>query len=223
MTPVGEPCSAGEPLQITAVLDSPIRMPGQPVALDALLAAAVARRAQLLPPQTDDEIVPIEIPVQRSACGRYHLATYGMCRVEQRRLRHVHRRFPVGQAQALGREIGRVLITAGPAKSYRIPVEALHLVDDRITWQCIGDRERIEDLIADVTHLGKKRNVGGGRVRTWTVEPCAEAPMTIEGAPLRALPGDTSGIDPERARLAQSRLTYPYWQWTGRELCWLPA
>lgn len=219
---IGEPCTSGTPLRITAILETAIRMPGQPVALDALLAAVVARRAGLLPPQADDEILPIEIPVERAACGRYHLATYGMCRVEERRLRHVHRRFPIDKAQALGRDIGRVLITAGPAKSYRIPVEALHLVDDRMTWLCRGDRERIEDLLAEVTHLGKKRNVGAGRVREWSVEDVDDAPMILDGAPLRALPEDTPGVDPIQARLAETRLTYPYWQWSDRELCWLP-
>lgn len=211
-----------EALRIDARLERAIRLPGAPLALDALLAAQVAMRDGILPAQTEAELVPIEIPVKRSECGRYHLATVGLYDVESRRLAHVYRRFPVEHAQAMGRDIGRVLITAGPAKSYRIPVEELTLVDDRMTWFAVGDRAEIEALLTGVTHLGKKRSVGAGRVSKWTVEPCVWPGLVADGLPLRALPIETSGIDPDRARLAMARLTYPYWAWADRVECWVP-
>lgn len=204
------------PLRITACLDGPLVL-HEPLHLDALLAAAVAVRDNLPPAHTAAELVPIEIPVQRSECGRYHLASAAQASWTQHATRYLQRRFPVEQAQVIS-TMRSVKISAGPCKSYRIPYEAGWL--DSLAWWCVGDRPAIEALLSLIHYLGKKRSVGYGRVTRWQVddaEPWTGFPVLSPGGEaLRHLPLDTPGLVDPSPRFGN--LTYPYWLRATEEL-----
>ena len=120
-----------EPLRIVATLRTGIAMPGGPLALDALLMAAVAARDHIPPP--DDEVREIPIPVALEPGGRFHLASFALYTVEARENHWINRRFPVEEAQKMGGpRVRRINLSGGPAKSYRLPMEVCHLVDDRM-------------------------------------------------------------------------------------------
>src|ERR1700755_142975 len=166
-------------------------MPDGPLAIDGLLAAAVAIRDGL-PPATPGAIVPIEIPVAREPEGRFHLASFASFSWEIFERRFVNRRFPTTEAQVLaGPKLRRIDISTGPAKSYRIPMEVGHVAGDQLTWWCVGDEDEVRGLLGLITHLGKRRAVGLGRVRAWKVEACSETwdgfPVVAGGKPLRTL------------------------------------
>lgn len=213
-------------LQITARLQGAISLPGGPLALDSLLAAAVAIRDNIPPATTPAEIVPIEIPIAREPTGRFHLASFSVCAFEVHERRYTNRRFPVEEAQAMGApSIRRIDVSAGPSKSYRIPREAGHVEDDVLRWFCIGDAAEIRALLDLISYLGKKRAVGLGRVLSWSVgscEPWDGFPVLRDGQPLRPLPPDWPGLAPDAER-AYRTLTYPYWINTARVLCVVPA
>lgn len=209
------------PLSVTAVLNGPIALPGGPIALDALLAATIAQRDGLPPACTPADVRPIEIPVAREPDGRFHLASFSSCAVEAFENRFVNRRFPLAEAQVFADERLRTFrITAGSTKSYRIPLECRHLRGDELRWWCIGDECEIRALLDLVSHLGKKRSVGLGRVASWLVEPCDPwdgFPVVRDGRALRTLPPDWPGlVDPP---LGYRCLTYPYWLHEKEELC----
>ena len=210
-----------EPLHVTAEIVGSIALPNGPLALDGLLAWAVAQQLNL-PPPSIGPLVPIEIPVEREAGGRFHLCSFSVSETELHANRWVNRRFPLAEAQLLGNEkLKRVQITAGPCKSYRLPMETQHLVNDRLDWWCIGERDPIEELLGLVGYLGKKRGVGLGRVRRWTVEPCESwgegFPVVRDRRALRTLPPDWPGLaEPD---LHLKVLSYPYWEHAREELC----
>lgn len=212
-------------LVVTAQLAGQLAMPDGPIALDGILAAAVAVRDGLPPVVTPVSILPIEIPVEREPGGRFHLASFAAFEWEAFERRHIHRRFPVAEAQAIaGPKLRRINISTGPAKSYRIPLEVGHLVDDNLTWWCRGDAVAIRDLLALISHLGKRRAVGLGRVRSWDVRACRPwpgFPVVRDGLPLRTLPPDWPGLD--RPTLAYRTMTYPYWLRADEELCAVPC
>lgn len=214
------------PLCVTADLSGPIGWQWPPLALDALLASQVALGLGLPPPRDASDCQPIEIPVEREPGGRFHLCSFAELVVEGHELRYVNRRAPVEQYQTLGEaRIRRVRINAGPDKSYRIPHDVLRLEADRIRWWCVGEAAEIERLLLGVTHLGKRRAVGLGRVLRWTVAPCyswgAGFPVARDGKPLRSLPQDWPGlVAPHVAHVA---LTYPYWDHLREEPCAVPA
>lgn len=212
------------PLVVRAWIHGGIALPGGPLALDALLASQVALRAGLPPPRDAADCQPIEIPVQRAPGGRFYLASFSVMSINARDRRFINRRAPVEQYQTIGEsKIRRVQITSGKNKSYRIPFEMSHAVDDVITWWCIGNADAIRELLTTALYLGKKRSVGMGRVERWGVDPCAiwdGFPVVRDGKPLRALPADWPGLDAPRT--AFRTLSFPYWDHSAEVLCAIP-
>lgn len=206
------------PLRITATLDSAVAFHHQ-IHLDALIMSAVATRDNVPPAAIEAELVPLDIPVQRSSCGRYHLATIGFCEVEARELKYINRRYPLEQAQWIGEaKIKRVNLSAGPQKMFRIPIETKLLRGDKVTWWCVGLPVEIEALLMLVTGLGKRRAVGLGAIREWLVEPCDPWPgfpvLSADGEAMRNLPLDTPGL--KTFDLAHERVEPPFWMHAGR-------
>ena len=210
-----------ERLQITAHLRGPISLPAGPMALDALLMAAVCARDSI-PPILDGDPMEIPIPVERER-GIY-LASFSVAAFETHALRYVNRRHPIEQEQTIGSpKTKRITLTTGPTKSYRIPTETGHVEHDRLDWYCIGEREAIADLLALVLYLGKKRSVGNGAVARWTAAPhegWPGFPVVRDGKPLRPLPLDWPGlVEPETATRG---MVPPYWHHSTRQLCAVP-
>lgn len=213
------------PLAIVARLGGALSLPSGPLALDALLASAVALRDDL-PPVSVVGVLPIEIPIQREPAGRFHFASFSESAAEEHELRWLNRRFPLAEAQALGNsKLKRVNLQGGPCKSFRTPIETTHLLDDTIRWWCLGEEVEIRALLGLVTHLGKRRGVGLGRVVEWTVSPCEPwpgFPVVRDGSPLRPLPLDWPGIEEPEAYAGVACLTYPYWQREREEVLAMP-
>ncbi len=195
-------------------------------ALDALLAWRVAADAGLPPPRDERDIVPVEIPIQREAGGRFHLCSFGEMTQERSEGRFINRRTPAEQLQTLGNaKVKSVDVSAGVNKSYRIPLPTMHVERDEVVWWCIGDREQIVGLLAGVSYLGKKRAVGLGKVERWDVDACEPwedgFPVVRGGRALRPLPPTWPGL--VSPRLANRTLTYPYWAGKGVQLCAVPT
>lgn len=108
---------------------------------------------------------------------------------------HWNKRFDQGFAYLVdfqGRR-GKVIIEQGRYKAYHMPV--FYRVTDKIEWYCVGDRECIEVLLSTVTHVGKKRVQGWGRVIRWEIEPWPEDwSVWRDGKLTRGVPaGDVAG------------------------------
>lgn len=210
------------PIRVTAALVGGVSMPGGPLALDALLMSVIARRQQLPPPGIAP-LVEIDIPIAKESLGRFHLASFALFpRPEMHERRYVQRRFPAAEAQVLAvPSFRRIDISAGAQKSYRIPGEITHPSEEQLEWYAIGDEHAVRDLLADVTHLGKRRAVGRGKVARWTVEPCASwgegFPVSRDGVALRTLPADWPDL--VNPVLGWRVLSPPYWEHAREERC----
>lgn len=212
------------PLVIRATLSGAVMLPSHPLALDALLMAAWATRENLPPLSFRDgeqcAIPKDAVPLMQSECGRIYLCSDSQYEVEAHEKRYVNRRFPMAEAQALGApSVKRINPSAGATKGHRVPTTTMHLQHDEMFWYAMGDACAVRDLIALVSHLGKKRSVGIGRVRSWTVddvEPWEGFPVLRDGRPMRSLPLDWPGLD--SYRVEQRVLTPPYWErWREQE------
>lgn len=217
-----------EPLEVTATLWGRVILPPYGhIHLDALLAWAVCE-SEMRPPALDEEqITAVEIPIERSECGRFHLCSSSSSTTRERDKRWLNKRFPIGEWQMLGggKSAQRVQTGAGPSKGFRVPVEAVFLDGDRLTWWCVGERAPIERLLRAVTHVGRRRAVGEGEVREWSVSPC-EAwpgfPILRDGAPLRPLPYDDGRVTGAHV-LRMGRYTFPYWLRALEDLVAVPC
>ena len=183
-----------EPFRVTAKLRGPMMRPSHGIYLDSLLMARVAVMEQRPPMdwRTRDQLSEPEIPIALSECGRVYLASAGLYDVECSSKTFINKRFPMGEAQAMG-DLGlkRILVGGGLSKGFRIPRELIHLVNDQIVWFAIGDIGKTEEILAGVSGLGPRRGVGHGEVADWkveTVEAWEGFPVLRDGAPLRRLP-----------------------------------
>lgn len=212
------------PLAIQCKLTAPMFAPDRRIALDGLLAAAVARRMQLPPASSAHECAPIEIPVKRSPCGRFHMASNAQFDIDKRAHSFTNKRFPTKEAQSIGcpKTVRRVLETTGASKGCRIPRELLHIKDDIVVWYCLGSHNEIRHLLTDVTSLGKRRAVGLGAIvpGSWLVESCDQwdgFPVLLNGQPLRPLPLYWPGLTTYEPGFAN--MTYPYWDRSKENEC----
>lgn len=197
------------PLRITAQLVSPLAVPLFPIALDALLGATVADERGLA--GFDDTL--IEVPLAWSECRRLRLGSVGHYHASGSVMGYLHRRAPVEEYKLFGGPKIRTVNTGtGPNKSHRIP-QPRALVE-RMTWWAVGESDAVRRLLELVTHLGKRRAAGHGRVDAWTVEPCEPWPgfpcLRPDGTPMRSLPLDWPGIGPG-ASVGYGPLLPPYW------------
>lgn len=202
------------PLRITAHLDplgAPLAMPDGYLHIDALLAAAVCVRDNVPPILDESDILPIEIPVQREPGGRFHLASASLpvdwlCHEK----RYTQRRFPVEHAPYMT-DMKRVNLAAGAQKNFRIPLDNGRV--GALVWYLIGELVEIRQLLALISHLGKRRGVGYGKVSRWQVDECETwdgFPVVRDGQPLRHLPPDWPGLVDPALRLGNT--SYPYWR-----------
>lgn len=231
-----------EPLRVTATLASDIANPMRPPALDALLAYVQAVYVERRPPPDPSKPTPLvhlDGVLELSACGRFHLASFAVSEPEEwSRGRFVNRRFPIAEAQAMGSaKITTLSLSGGPAKSFRIPLETAWLKGDRIDWYAVGDVARVRSMLAWVTHLGKRRGVGLGKIARWDVTPCdpwdlaagadwrsavwprGGFPVVRDARPMRNLPLDTLPAELAQAFEGYGVVSYPYHERDREELC----
>lgn len=111
-----------------------------------------------------------------------------------------------------GKRRGKVIVEQGRYKAYRMPAFYRHALS--VSWYVVGDKAEIENLLAHVTHIGKKTAQGNGRIITWQVESWPhDWSITRDGELMRAVPNEAGilyGVRPS------------YWLSENQVLCKLP-
>lgn len=121
--------------------------------------------------QPDDVIVP-ELPLERRGSGDswYWACSFAFGQPVLENKAYWHKRFDAQASEDyadFGKRSGKVNVGAGHYKNYRMPL-VVFLVP-RLEWWLVGDQAAVEALLTRVTHLGKKRSQGFGRVARWEV------------------------------------------------------
>ena len=220
-------------LRITATLRGGICCPGEGPQLDTLLASTIAKRLGYPPPRHANDIRKIEVPLARSACDRIYLCSVGIYDIECVEKDWTNRRFPTEKAliQADPNDLRVINIKAGAQKSYRLPRERAHLLNDSMYWFAEGDAPAVAEILVDVHHLGKRRAVGLGEVIEWKVErwPAWTGFPVLwpDGTPIRPLPLDWPGVADTSQRgwrtLADTARGIVSWARHLEEELWLPS
>lgn len=214
------------PIEVTARLAGPVCLPSGYVALDAILTYQAALRLGKLALDASHCSEMPDIPIAMSDCGAFYLSSFSTGTPVAHETQYTNRRPIIAEAQMLAEpKCKRIDISVGANKGYRIPRQVTHYENDELRWWAVGDRDGIADLLAGVSHLGKRRGVGLGRVREWRVEPCESwgegFPVVRDGKPLRTLPVDHAAAS--GARSGYGTLLPPYWDRQLEELCLLPS
>lgn len=190
----GYTASSLEPLKVTAWLDTgvPIIAYDMP-ALDSLLTWALvheATKGQLLsglePGQAyklpapfglvaECEGLPIWASTKLLPMGIQGMDTIVECKREQ-----------TGRWTKTKTGTLNIDAAAGRWRARMIPRPGILV--ERLEAHCMGDRREIERLLRKCSHLGKRRAVGYGLVRRWTVEPAEAWSIVRAGVLTRPLP-----------------------------------
>ena len=205
-----------KPLKITAhmqtgkVVTTDLYLP-----LDSIMASAWVHKNRpdiAYTPIVDYEnMVQAELPLEKRGEGDdwYWACSFACGEPKREEILHWHKRFDFDLATKhvdFGNRRGKVDVKSGYYKNYRMPI-VTYLVP-KLEWYAVGELKEVVLLVDEITHIGKKRSQGFGRVQRWTVE---EWPEDLSF--LRAIPdpnGDMEmGIRP------------PYWlawQWKRARL-----
>lgn len=131
-----------------------------------------------------------------------------------------HKRYPQDRADWDTR--GRAITSRGRWKEYRMPVATI--MCEQIEAVCVGHQRAIEELLALVTHVGKKGSMGFGQILRWLIEPwpgpTADAIRYILAQ--RPVPTAYYAVHPPPKtprNLVQRGWSPPYWYAPQHALC----
>lgn len=130
-------------------------------------------------------------------------------------------RVPLVEEYARLTDRGSVNVASGPDKRMRRPIYYRPGMCD-LTWTAVGDLQRVAELLARVSSIGKLRGHGWGWVRAWSVAPGGpDLAAYRHRVDLRHLPAD--GAHPRcEGRVTRRGLVLrpPYWRRVGQVDCW---
>lgn len=189
-------------LRVTARLDRPsVGLVDHPFLLDAPVSWAAAQAAirdgEQLPPITGEHVPDFDLPFARWDEG----GTWGWMvsqadlTVEAWTAVEIRRKPATAEMARFTRE-SRHHSGLGPHKARDVIVSAAWVT--RAVWEAeVTDRDRLEALLALVTHLGAHAGIGYGHVASWEI-----GPGTPNGWRHRPMPDPAGRVQGIRA---------PYW------------
>ncbi|MBW2084456.1 MAG: hypothetical protein JRI54_00270 [Deltaproteobacteria bacterium] len=203
-----------QPLKITAYMQTgKIATYDLFLPLDSILAevwirlnhpeAMIASQSSIMP---ENLIVP-DLPLEKRGEDDdwYWACSFACGKPQREEIVHWHKRLDFDDAQKyidFGKKRGKVNVKSGQYKNYRMPLVTYLM--PKLEWYAVGEKNKIEILLKYVTHIGKKRSQGFGRVVRWTV---GEWPEDLSY--LRAIPDENGDVE--------MGIRSPYWlawQWT---------
>lgn len=214
-----------EPLTVTAYLSGPPVL-SAPLLLDGILYGMLGRELYLEQGWCDDEalraVADDRMPLARveTAHGWWWAASAVPPWGPEASV-YLHRRPPTEMYLRLTdkRSVG----IQGPDKPLRIPKYYRPAMRE-LRWTCVGDRDRIVQLLGHSTAIGDDRAHGHGHVTRWDVSrggpPLEDYARDLR---LRHLPVEAADPSPEVGRWVTRRrvpLRPPYWDRAAGVTCW---
>ena len=168
-------------MRITAHMSDPVVTIGDGVHIDGQLSWAAWKRAERrshagnpIPPLTNTEAADFALPLATWEFG----GQWGWCASaaqwpDQTLVSgdHVRRKPPHEQYVRLTKAVSYD-VGVGPAKAMNKPVQTRFA--RQIVWYALGLPGEVEELLRDVTHIGKLAGHGHGRVLRWEVDVQAD-------------------------------------------------
>jgi CRISPR type IV-associated protein Csf3 len=210
-----------QPLRIDFGFATPVANPAHLIHFDALLAAIQVERALArgdVDPFAAQEVLPLdhvvhdEHPIWCASALRFEVIGTSMEYFTQRTDTY-QMALDKGEVYQKGPNVLKT--DSGQLKQSLVWVPLIHAPAARA--YCIGDRDAVEELCRDITHVGGLRRMGRGQVRSVSVTP---DDATRHEWQWRALPWhqDDGG---ERAPV-YAAIRPPYWKPENKCMAWVP-
>lgn len=101
---------------------------------------------------------------------------------------------------------------SGPLRPHVLSMPIMYV--NTLTGWCVGDMQKIKDLLKDLDHVGKLRRIGIGRVNGIEIIPDDDAHVKWQ---IRAMPQRLSGYVP-----VMTTIRPPYWLRSERKVAFVP-
>lgn len=214
------------PLKITITLQSALAEPEQAFHLDALLSALRVKREEALGIAENPLVFQHDIPVEKHICPSgdwvFKASTFKILREAPHFVEMRTSRIDFTRAAELRDEGFLRLRSSKPnpaGGAFKRTISSHTAVWASLEAFCIGDKILISDMLADCTHVGGKRSLGYGRVKSITVEEIPEDQCHWQ---LRNLPVDFDGQIKTQMARGYSALRSPYWLRTNHQEVQIP-
>lgn len=226
-----------KPLKISMLLSTPIVFPVKvkpyPLMFDSILVRLVARRngrydydsnIDLYAPGENDK-VPL------AACGnkqKFYMASAieipkeaAPMHTSVNIIKRVNWVEENGFESLASWNVRAISTGTGINRNYREVAPAI--LTPLVNFYCVGDNEKIEDLLSDLTCIGSKVSIGMGRIVKTSVSVISKDLSLIDanGYPARPIPvSEHSGGE----KWLKDYCSYksPYWHVGNKTMCWIP-
>ena len=213
------------PLTVTAEMRSGL-CDYEPLHLDGLLAKAVivaTLHTQTLPDTNDPYMIPLPLArlwTSPEGLPLWASSVFRPVGVTTAHTTYIHKR----NATMRFSNKDRLVTRKGRYMERRIPIPTT----TARAWEarCIGDRDRILDLLAQFDYIGKHRSRGLGAVSRWRVEPADWSPTDIwrDGATLiKPVPVEAELLELWPHKPTRIGWTPPHWLPALFTLGWQPG
>lgn len=204
------------PLRVTIRLKTPIVVSPAPMHLDGLLSWARVQEAEEMGSE-DPIALQHDIPLERYGSGDawcFKASWFQMDYLTDPRPLHYIRRADIEElatafdAGLLGKRVPQFDASRGSQKGYSLVVHERHA--RAAVAECVGEIDRVKDLLQRVTTFGALRRRGRGLVDGIDVEPIHQANWER-----RYMPGNYVAPPGRTYMKAQLCLRAPYWDRPG--------
>lgn len=214
------------PMRIRAILDGPVAWDGRTlIQIDGALQDVIVMRET---GRTGDDVYETAgsgfcsptIPIAHVECGDVTISR-ASAGVASPGIDHARRRRSRVRADAMG--AGQIVVGHGWAKSTDIPIPTR--VMPWLDFFVVGDAERIDDLLRDVSGLGRASGRGYGAVARWELSEMREdRSLTYNARPMRPIPIDAaSDFDASTYEMREHGTIAPFWHRASRRHCAVPV
>ena len=219
-----------EPLEVVFELDAPLYITSPFINFDSILKYICLRDAlkdlfYVMPTDETFDVTSLDIPLKQTL-DLYHSS---VSQFDEGKLykETIYKRFSDKEISVVNsRKYKKIRVGSGYYKGFMINLPAL--LTSHVTFYCNGDKEELERLLPHLTHLGKKSSIGGGHIKSVTVNPTdADYSFYKDGEIMRPIPAST-GLNefhiPVEEGITIQKRTYkpPYWDKTNSVLCYTP-
>ena len=113
----------------------------------------------------------------------------------------------------------KIEITKGKFKNYANQLRVFNIKE--VVFYCVGDKEKIKEILERVQGIGKKITQGYGFVKEWVVEDYKEDLEWFDiDKPLRPIPVELFENENKR-NIREVAYKFPYWAKENRKLCYV--
>lgn len=215
------------PLKVDLEVIPPIYITAPWLHLDSILTYLCTRDAlrELFYTMPTDETIDVsllDLPLKKTD-DIYH-ASVGIYKDNAKLYKDtLYKRFTDKETYKLTKkqQKGRIHTNMGHFKDFMINIPIL--ITDKVTFYCNGDKKEIERLLNNLTSIGKKTSIGGGRIHKIKVsETNADYSFFKDGKIMRPIPATMKIPLMEGMVFEQQPYKPPYWDKNNVAMCYVP-